>query len=76
MKTVENPTNAAPLKGMAVPPEFDDAIARVAWLYYVDGSRRTRSLTLSPYRGRRRKGRPMGANMIIGGRPKEKSMAT
>jgi DNA-binding transcriptional regulator LsrR (DeoR family) len=28
--------DAAPLKGVAVPAEFDDVVAWVAWLYYVD----------------------------------------
>jgi DNA-binding transcriptional regulator LsrR (DeoR family) len=37
MKPVDKPTNAAPLRGIAVPAEFDDAVACVAWLYYVDG---------------------------------------
>src|ERR1700761_637569 len=37
MKSESRPPGAAPLKGLAIPPEFDDVIACVAWLYYVDG---------------------------------------
>jgi DNA-binding transcriptional regulator LsrR (DeoR family) len=36
MNTQAKPREAAPVRGVAVPAEFDDIVAWVAWLYYAD----------------------------------------